>query len=481
LDTHVANACCVFGAMVGRASRWVASGGLLATALILWLCASSAPALAQATCITVVVTGGTGSVPSTTITFSVPPGTPDGTYFACDNGNGTGTIGGPGVPGGSCTGPIPSGSNVAGFVTAISACVSAGGALPFATAANAARAAAQSGLNVVQLQVQKLRDQVRVQTSAPSSRPLGFAGQPNDDAARDLPERLSAYGRRAEKAPVFEAAQALASGAPVVKYTTWAVGFYDRDRRDEIFKDADLGRTTQTGGGIGGVFAMITGFNLPYSEPGDIIMLGAFGGAAASHVNNDIPSTSNVIGPGFGLTAIWMRGSFSVDSTYKADFFEIEMSTLGSTRLRMGVHNSTTNLNYRIERGKWWAEPTGAFGYTRTEWDGRTNDLGFVHGDQVRLTAGSRFGTSWDWKGVRIDPVVGLYLYDDIVVRGGTLGPSLANGLIKTDESRLFGQATGKATFDWGRGLSSYIESEIRGRNGALGLAGKLGVTYNWD
>lgn len=465
----------------------VRCAGVIAVAIVALLCSSSKPARAQAACITVVIAGGTGSIPSTTITFAVPQGTPDGTYVACDNGNGTGTVSGTGVPGGSCTGPIPNRSNVAAFVAAVSACFSAGGALPFLTATDAARAAARNGMNIVQIQIQKIRDQVRVPaTPVPGRRPLAFAGQPEDDTqapTHDVPERLSAYGRRPGKSPVFEAAsQALASGGPTIKYTTWAVGFYDWDRRDEFFKGADLGRTTQTGGGIGGMFAMITGLNLPYSQPGDIILLGAFGGAAASRVNNDIPSTSNAIGPGAGLNAIWMRGNYSVDTTYKADFFEIEMSILVPTRLRMGVHNSTTNLSYRIEKDTRWAEPTGGFAYTRTQWDARTNNLGFANGDQVRLTAGSRFGAaSWDWNGVRVDPVVGLYLYSDVYVRGGTLGSAVANGFIKTDEGRLFAQGTGKATFDWGRGLSSYIEGEVRGRNGALGVAGKIGVTYNWD
>jgi len=42
----------------------------------------------------------------------------------------------------------------------------------------------------------------------------------------------------------------------------------------------------------------------------------------------------------------------------------------------------------------------------------------------------------------------------------------------------FFGQATAKLNFDWGRGLSSYVEGEVRGRDNALGVAARLGVTY---
>ena len=176
-----------------------------------------------------------------------------------------------------------------------------------------------------------------------------------------------------------------------------------------------------------------------------------------------------------------MRGAFSTDTTFKADFFDITPSTLAPTKLEMASYNSITNYNYRIEMGKWWAEPTAGYGYTSTQWSTATKALGFADGHQIRLTGGSRFGTSWDANGVKVEPVLGLFAYNDVVVRGGNFAAAVASPLVRTDEGKMFGQATGKTSFDWGRGLSSYVEGEVRGRSGVLGVAGRLGVTYSWN
>jgi hypothetical protein len=312
---------------------------------------------------------------------------------------------------------------------------------------------------------------------------LGFAGQVDEDsrdASYGLPWSTSAYAARDAKASVFKSPPK-APDAFSANYSTWAVGFADSERRDETFAGADIGRRTATAGGIGGVFAILTGINLPFGKSDDILVIGAFGGDTTSHLRTNAGTTTNVNGPGAGINAIWMRGGFSADTTFKADFFTIAPSTLAPTELVMASYNSLTNVNYRIESGNWWAEPTGGFGYTNTQWDAATRFLGFADGHQIRLSAGSRFGTSWDWNTVKVDPVLGLFAYDDVVVRGGNLATAVANPLVQTDQGKLFGQATGKLSFDWGKGLSSYVEGELRGRSGVLGAAGRLGVTYTWN
>jgi hypothetical protein len=314
-------------------------------------------------------------------------------------------------------------------------------------------------------------------------RALGFVGQADEDskaAATDLPWSTSAYTGRDAKASVFKAPPK-APDPFSASYSTWAVGFVDSERRDETFAGADIGRRTTTAGGIGGVFAILTGLNLPFGTSDDILVIGAFGGDTTSHLRTNTGTTTRVNGPGTGINAIWMRGGLSADSTFKADFFTISPSTLAPTELGMASYNSVTNVNYRIESGNWWAEPTGGFGYTSTQWDAATRFLGFNDGHQVRLSGGSRFGTSWDWNTVKVDPVLGLFVYDDVVVRGGNLATAVANPLVQTDQGKLFGQATGKLSFDWGKGLSSYVEGELRGRSGVFGAAGRLGVTYNWN
>ena len=465
--------------------------GLLFAAFAIFACLSSSPARAQSVCVPVVISGNTATVPGSSFSVAVPPGTPSGSFTACNNGNGTGTVSGSLIPGGSCTGPIPTGSNQTAFLTAISACLSTPGAAPLTQSADAARSAAQIGLSVVQSQNQSIRDQIRwrlKQLRRRDGRVLGFAAQeeePAPAAASELPWNLSAYSARDAKASVFKAPPKKApdkiSDAFSVHYSAWAVGFYDSERRDETFAGVDIGRRTATAGGIGGVFAILTGLNLPFSQSEDVLVIGAFGGDTTSHLRTNVGTTTRVNGPGTGVNAIWMRGAFSTDSTFKADFFTISPSTLAPTELGMSSYNSTTNVNYRIEKDNWWMEPTGGFAYTSTQWDSATKAIGFVDGHTVRLSGGSRFGTSWDWNSVKVEPVLGLFAYNDVVVRGGNLATVVASPLVQTDEGKIFGQATGKVSFDWGRGLSSYVEGEVRGRSGVLGAAGRLGVTYTWN
>jgi hypothetical protein len=451
--------------------------------LVLSTLSSITPAQAQTGCVPVVVSGNIASVPGGSFSVVVPPGTPSGSFTACNNGNGTGTLSGPLVPGGSCTGPTPKSTNQAAFLAAISACFSTPGAAPLTQSADAARNASQIGLTVIQSQNQTIRDEIRFRLRwlrRFRDHALGFAGEPEDGghtAASDLPWSMTSFTARNAKASVYKAPPK-AQEALSVYYSTWAVGFYDNERRDETFAGADIGRRTATAGGLGGVLAILTG--LPFGQPDDILIVGAFGGDTTSHLRTNSGPTTNVNGPGAGVNAIWMRGGFSADTTLKADFFTLSPSTLAPTELGMSTYNSLTNVNYRIEKGNWWVEPTGGFGYTSTQWDTATNAMGFVDGHTIRLSGGSRVGTSWDWNSVKVEPVLGLFVYDDVIVRGGNLATAVASPLVRTDEGKLFGQATGKMKFDWTERFSSYLEGEVRGRSGVLGAAGRLGLTYVW-
>jgi hypothetical protein len=54
---------------------------------------------------------------------------------------------------------------------------------------------------------------------------------------------------------------------------------------------------------------------------------------------------------------------------------------------------------------------------------------------------------------------------------------------VPTDEGKVFGQVIGKLNFDWSKdikGLSSYVEGEVRGRSGVFGTAARVGARYSW-
>jgi hypothetical protein len=66
-----------------------------------------------------------------------------------------------------------------------------------------------------------------------------------------------------------------------------------------------------------------------------------------------------------------------------------------------------------------------------------------------------------------------------VSIRGGTIS-TITAPLVPTDEGKVFGQLIGKLNVDYGNGLSSYIESEVRGGDGVIGAAGRVGLRYRF-
>jgi hypothetical protein len=70
--------------------------------------------------------------------------------------------------------------------------------------------------------------------------------------------------------------------------------------------------------------------------------------------------------------------------------------------------------------------------------------------------------------------------YSDVEIRGGTVAAAAGGALVPTDEGKVFGQGLAKLNFIWSSNVSSYIEGEVRGREGVLGTAGRLGLRYTF-
>ena len=261
--------------------------------------------------------------------------------------------------------------------------------------------------------------------------------------------------------------------APGYQFATWGQLFGDRDTRSGHISGFDIGRRTNTGGGIGGAYLIAPGV-----ITGDVWVFGVLGGATAADTRNNDGTTARVDGPGFGAHMLFIRGGFSTDAAFKADRFTLNTSTPDFTGLRLSNYAVSANVNYKTEFVGWWIEPTVGTIVTNTLWDASGLELGLTNGHQVRVQGGARIGSAADWNGVRVELIVGLFAYSDVVVSGGVLAVVVGNLLVPTDQNKIFGQATAKLNFDWGRGLSSYVEGEVRGRDNALGVGARLGVTY---
>jgi hypothetical protein len=261
--------------------------------------------------------------------------------------------------------------------------------------------------------------------------------------------------------------------APAYQLATWGQLFGDHETRSGVINGADIGRRANTGGGIGGAYLTAPGI-----VAGDVWVFGLLGGATAADTQNNDGTTARVDGPGFGANMIFIRGGFSIDATFKGDRFTLNTSTPGFTGLRLSNYAVSSNVNYKSEFTGWWIEPTVGATVANTFWDASALDLGLTNGHQVRVQGGARIGSVADWNGVRVESILGLFAYSDVVVNGGVLAVVVGNLLAPTDQNKIFGQATAKLNFDWGRGLSAYVEGEVRGRENVLGVAARLGVTY---
>jgi hypothetical protein len=119
--------------------------------------------------------------------------------------------------------------------------------------------------------------------------------------------------------------------------------------------------------------------------------------------------------------------------------------------------------------------------YMVTRWD---NAMSALDGHTVRVQGGVRFGQSFTYGAVTIEPTLLGLLYSDVVIEGGNIN-NLGVPLAPTDEGKLFELAALKLNFDFGSGLSTSIEGEVR--HGSLdsgaevvGAAGRVGLRYKW-
>jgi len=357
------------------------------------------------------------------------------------------------------------------------------------TAPTDAREVSRAGTTAVQSQLNSIRDNIQRRLQTTPGQPLGYAAEVPDERS-GLPDQSLGYAAVSPSA--MAAANPLYTKAPpaaVASASGWAVWsqlYGDYEQRSGIVDGFDTGRISRTGGIIGGLDkTFIGGFG------GDALVLGLLSGAMTSHVSNVDGSSSRINGPSVGAYAIWIKGGFSIDSTFKVDFLDIDQSSPLMVIPSFGLTNysAALNLNDKIQFTGWWMEPTVGVLDTCSIWNSAGHGIGLTDGNDVRLQAGSRFGTPFDWGRASVEATLATLVYDDVSITGGTLVTATA-GLggspliaVPTDEGKVFGQVIGKLNFDWSKdiqGLSSYVEGEVRGRSGVFGTAARVGVRYSW-
>jgi len=330
----------------------------------------------------------------------------------------------------------------------------------------------QVGVGIVQTRIVRVRDVLQGRGSARDVA-LSYTWDPNEEDNALL--NYSPNSASASRSPVFKAAPQQSVGR-TIRYALWGQGFGDIEWRSMTSSGVDLGRTTTTVGGIGGADMTLTNI----FSAADAFVLGVLGGVTSARVRNNDGSSAQVDGPGLGIYTAYVNCGFSTDTTFKVDFFDLNRFTTGLPDLNLHLTNFvvSSNLNYKFDVVTWWIEPTVGASYTATVWDNASKFFGFEDGHVWRVQGGVRVGTSYDWNGVKVEPTLTGMAYSDVEVQGGTVAAAAGGLVVPSDQGKVFGQGIAKLNFIWNANFSSYLEGEVRGREGVLATAGRLGLRY---
>jgi hypothetical protein len=338
----------------------------------------------------------------------------------------------------------------------------------------------QIELTGIQQQVWSIEDRLQA-GSVSASRPTAFAADPpSDDPVIDSAFAALGYSGepRDPSAPVLTKAPQPPAEPSHFSYSAWTQGLVDYENRTGTFAGVDIGRNTLIGGGLAAADVTVQGVTSGF----DAFVFGLLTGDVAASIRNADGSTAQVHGPSIGAYSAYVNGPFSVDGTFKTDFFDLSETTAG-TFTAFGLNNyvATGNVNYKRDFGSWWFQPTAGTSYTRTVWDAASIAFGMTDGTDVRVQGGARFGSEFDWAGIHFSETLALLAYDDVTISGGTLAVATGVPLAPTDEGKIFGQAIGRLEAQLTANWSVNAEGEIRGRDSVYGIAGRLGVTYTFN
>jgi len=217
--------------------------------------------------------------------------------------------------------------------------------------------------------------------------------------------------------------------------------------------------------------------------------------------------SGHLSGPSLGAYATYFLNGFSTDLTLKVDFLHLNETSTDSLAFTNGNANNpnnftsffassgSTNLtNYGIVwniqqkiflSNAMWIEPTVGLQYYIADYDSDAAALGLADGHVLRLQGGARLGTQFLWNNVVVTPVLTGLVYDDVTVSGLAVTDAAfigaAGGVASAAiEGKVRGRGIGAVKFDYGNGLSSFVQAEVRGGSDYFGYGGRAGVRFVW-
>ena len=311
------------------------------------------------------------------------------------------------------------------------------------------------------------------------------------------------------------------------RWGVWAEGFGDYDRLTgngvatapiiggggiAALGSMNLNFTTKatTGGFVAGADRTYRNFG----AGGGTLIAGILTGYLWSNISSSTTATNANIGPGFGTVSGHLSGpslgayatyfinGFSTDLTLKVDFLHLNETFTDSlsfggadTFTSFFAGSGSTNLiNYGIVwniqqkfflSNAVWIEPTVGLKYYIADYNSDAAALGLADGHVLRLQGGARLGWQFLWNNVVVTPVLTGLVYDDVTVSGLAVTDAAflgtAGGVASAaTEGKVRGQGIGAVKFDYGNGLSSFVQADVRGGSDYFGYGGRAGVRFVW-
>jgi hypothetical protein len=314
---------------------------------------------------------------------------------------------------------------------------------------------------------------------------------------------------------------------PAVRFGTWSQVYGDYEKRDAagvaiitgIVGSGPIGNSVQSRTGTVG---FLVGGDLTYRGlvfGNDGLIAGVTVGFVSSNLTLNTSSLSlsgaenngfsrlhaNLSGPTAGLYATYFNGEFSSDFILRFDAlslnesfndllgFNTDATTVPLNPLpfagggSVGLFNTTIagNLNYRFDLyPNFWVEPTVGAQYTNSSYGSGAAPLGLETGNLVMVQGGARFGTTTliDNHILMTTTLTGL-AYDDVLVAGGFIPVGTFEGnnlLVQADQGFVRGRGILAFNFDFGDGITSFVQGEVRGGAHLFGAGGRAGVRVQW-
>ena len=357
--------------------------------------------------------------------------------------------------------------------------------------ATTTRALADQSMSTAVDAVQARREQERRRST--TGRAIGYA--PEEAYAADL------GGRLVVKAPP-------SVSQPAVSPAFWIQGFFDHEKRDQnvgelptsaagvpgvllppggLATSVNLDRTTKTYGFLSGLDFTFANF-----AGGDLLTIGLLGGYSSARADfKSITQTTEWFGPSAGAFVAYVRGPFSADVTFKADFLKQEVSfvdfagdifqTSGTNSVDLTVYSVAANANYRIPLGVGlYFEPTVGMIYADFNYDSGAAVFGFADSTATRLHGGARIGVESMFGNIRTNTTLTGIAYNYVQVSGGAVAGFIGPGVLPSDEGKTYGQFLLATAWGLGGGWTGYTAGDVRFGHGVVGLGARGGLRIQW-